>query len=163
MVAPAVELQAVIDKIAHGSFVPDGPRSAFFRETSQPCPTFGPAVKEEVSHPDDGMRSKPVVPEIVISNVSPSEDDDSDVAVSDEEEFPPDAVPKVKRFRARIPSSEVWFVHKKSKILHKKDVELSEFWGRTYLMCGKMQSDSFEPYTESNALNTLCKVCVRRS
>ena len=159
-VAPAAELQRVVDDICKGSFSPDGPRSSFFMQTPVPAGAAD-EVKAEVDTVEEAALHGPSV-EIVISDDSSSDDGDDEIQ-SSEEEIPSDVVPKVKRFRAKIPARETWYSHRKSKILHKKDEEASNFWGRTYLCCGKILSDAYELCTESSAMNTLCKVCVRRS
>lgn len=163
MVAPAAELQKVVDEISKRAFVPDGPRSAFFREVPVVAGSDIADVKSEQA--DDACRAEPGTSEVVeieVTNDSSSNDGDMEFPSSDDEPLAP-IVPKVKRFRAKIPSGETWYAHKKSKILRQKDDEVSSFWGRTYLKCGKHLSDAYEPCTESNAMNSLCKVCLRKS
>ena len=77
--------------------------------------------------------------------------DDSDVAE------PP---PKVKRFRARIPAGQQWYVHTKSHLVHRYDGD--DHNGLRFLVCGKRLTDAFTLCTEASAWNVLCKSCNRR-
>ena len=77
--------------------------------------------------------------------------DDSDVAE------PP---PKVKRFRARIPEGQQWYVHTKSHLVHRFDGD--DHTGLRFLVCGKRLTEAFTLCTEASAWNVLCKSCNRR-
>ena len=163
MVAPAVELQTVIDDISKGAFSPDGPRSSFFAAKGSMPVQESPTVKVEhdgLAPLETGLTSEVI--DVHDSGESSSEDDSEGVS-SSEEEMPPGNVHRVKRYRAKIDHEEMWFSHKKSKILHKKDYDTSLFWDRDYLFCGKMVTDMYERCTEVNGMNTLCRVCLRRS
>lgn len=104
----------MVDAISRGSFVPDGPRSSFFRQA--PIALDEAASRDVKAEPSGdeqhgpGQDCDPV--EIVVTDDSSSDDGDDDVASTDEE-MPARVVPKVKRFRARIPPSESWFSHRK--------------------------------------------------
>lgn len=77
--------------------------------------------------------------------------DDSDVA---------DPPLKVKRFRARIPEGQKWYVHSKSHLVHRFDGDDAN--GLRVLVCGKRLTDAFTLCTEASAWNVLCKSCNRR-
>ena len=163
MVAPAVELQKLIDEVAQGLFNPDGPRSSFFVTSSAPEAHVDQAVKVEPGEAD--LNAVEHVDEIidVYDSGESSSDGGSAGQLSSDEEVPPDNIHRVKRYRAKIPQNEEWFSHKKSKILHKKDEDTTKFWDRGYLLCGKLLTDMYERCNESSAMNTLCRVCSRRS
>ena len=67
---------------------------------------------------------------------------------------------RVKRFRARIPADEKWFVHCKSHLVHRFDG--NQHNDVKFLVCGKRLTDSYQLCTEATAWNTLCRSCNRR-
>jgi hypothetical protein len=182
--APVAELQKMIDAIYDGSFSPDGERSTFFRphapepakSTTAPVKLEGMdddgfiLVSESECAPldapgtmDDGdVQSTPAGCEPhnadVDGNSSDSDSSSNDASSSDSSDV---AVvqPRVKRFRAKIPADESWFVHAKSCLVHRfnggvhNDVK--------FLVCGKRWTTSYVPCSEATAWNALCKSCNR--
>ena len=67
---------------------------------------------------------------------------------------------RVKRFRARIPKEESWYVHSKSHLIHRFDGTLHNTM--RFLVCGKLLTDAYALCTEATAWNTLCRSCNRR-
>ena len=88
-----------------------------------------------------------------------SSSDSSGAPTSDESEIDEPAA-KVKRFRARIPEGQAWFVHSKSHLVHRLDGDDLE--GIRFTVCGKRLTDMYEPCTEATAWNILCKSCNRK-
>ena len=68
--------------------------------------------------------------------------------------------PRVKRFRAKIPEEQAWFVHSKSTLVHRFDGDTHN--SVKYLVCGKRLTAAYEPCVEATAWNVLCKSCNRR-
>jgi len=67
---------------------------------------------------------------------------------------------RVKRFRAKIPEGQCWFVHSKSHLVHRHDGD--EVDGMKFTVCGKRLSSNYVPCTEATAWNVLCKSCNRK-
>ena len=67
---------------------------------------------------------------------------------------------RVKRFRAKIPSNEKWYVHSKSHLIHRFESDAQS--DVPLLVCGKRLTGSYVACTEATAWNTLCKSCNRR-
>ena len=67
---------------------------------------------------------------------------------------------RVKRFRARIPKEESWYVHSKSHLIHRFDGTRHNTM--RFLVCGKLLTDAYALCTEATAWNTLCRSCNRR-
>lgn len=67
---------------------------------------------------------------------------------------------RVKRFRARIPKEESWYVHSKSHLIHRFDGTRHN--SVRFLVCGKILTDAYALCTEATAWNTLCRSCNRR-
>lgn len=67
---------------------------------------------------------------------------------------------RVKRFRARIPKEESWYVHSKSHLIHRFDGTRHN--AMRFLVCGKLLTDAYALCTEATAWNTLCRSCNRR-
>ena len=183
MVSPVVELQHVIDAIANKEFSPDEQRSRFFGQATGSAPQDNPAnldagqcvdvesVKSlATSAGDDGAHvvnlddsnETPAEP-----NVTPMEEVGTDDSSSDEEkqlsssesDMPDLPPPRVKRFRARIPVDEKWYVHSKSRLVHRFE---GGHEGPQILVCGKRLTKAYEPCTEATAWNVLCRSCNRR-
>ena len=93
------------------------------------------------------------------SDDSDSSTDSSGCLSSDDSDLvePP---PKVKRFRARIPEGQRWYVHSKSHLVHRFDGD--DHNGLRFLVCGKRLTEAFTLCTEASAWNVLCKSCNRR-
>eukprot|EP00435_Cladocopium_sp_Y103_P013107 s3507_g3.t1 len=68
--------------------------------------------------------------------------------------------PKVKRFRAKIPQEERWYVHSKSHLIHR--FSGNEHNEVRFLDCGKTLTDSYKLCTEATAWNVLCKTCNKK-
>jgi hypothetical protein len=187
--APVAELQKVIDSVADGTFSPDAERSMFFKEREcDPVEGAQQCVKQEIVV-EDGFIVIPDSPIECFGTAIPVEaegevfgdhgglqqasdggaldvaesDSDSSSSSSASSSDDPEtsvAQPRVKRFRARIPGREEWFVHSKSHLVHRfngdchNDVRL--------LVCGKRLTDSYARCTEATAWNTLCKSCNRK-
>ena len=186
LVGPVAELQRVIDVIANGEFFPDLQRSCFFRTTAHSQDVGLPLsensglgagessdkclVKTEAQHnvaaPDavsiasspDGNAMEPEK-DVEDAGSSDSSTDDSEQMSSDDSDTaePP---PKVKRFRARIPTDEKWYVHSRSHLIHRYDGDCHN--DIRFLVCGKRLNDSYKLCTEASAWNVLCKSCNRR-
>ena len=77
---------------------------------------------------------------------------------SDSEDLEP--TPRVKRFRAKIPEEQAWFVHSKSTLVHRFDGDTHN--DVKYLVCGKRLTSAYVACTEATAWNVLCKTCNRR-
>ena len=163
MVAPAVELQKLIDEISMGVFCPDAPRSNFFAAPQTDAVHDAPAVKTECDGAGHALGEPTMEVIDVYDSGESSSDEDGCCQPSSDEEEPHDCKHRVKRYRPKISQNETWYAHRKSKILHKKDDQTSLFWDREYLMCGKLVTDMYEKCSESGSLNTLCRVCLRRS
>ena len=88
-----------------------------------------------------------------------SSSSDSGASTSEETDVqePPS---RVKRFRARIPTHEKWYVHSKSHLVHRFDGDAQN--DARFLVCGKRLTGSYVPCTEATAWNVLCKSCNRR-
>ena len=187
MVGPVAELQRVIDAIANDEFFPDLQRSCFFRAAEQTqdvgaalggisefpagekfgdCfsvksetqrDVVGPDVVSVASSPDGAA----VEPEknVYDAESSDSTSNDSEQLSSDDSDTaePPS---RVKRFRARIPPEEKWYVHSRSHLVHRYDGDCHN--EIRFLVCGKRLNDSYKMCTEASAWNVLCKSCNRR-
>ena len=182
--APVAELQKVIDCVADGTFSPDAERSMFFRERiGIPSEEPHQCVKQEVVVEDDFI----VIPDSpdafttdAVGNtcestgnqeqmddscagealVSDSDSSSSSSAASSDDPETAAAQPRVKRFRARIPDREEWFVHSKSHLVHRFNGDSHN--DVKFLVCGKRLTDSYSRCTEATAWNTLCKSCNRK-
>ena len=163
MVAPAVELQKLIDEISEGTFSPDAPRSSFFATPSAEAAKMVHSVKTELDQAGNGLSESVLEVIDVYDSGESSSDEEGCCQPSSDEDIPPDCKHRVKRYRPRISQTETWFAHRKSGILHKKDDETSLYWDREYLMCGKLVTDMYEKCSEAGSLNTLCRLCLRRS
>ena len=80
------------------------------------------------------------------SDSQSSKDSDNDVPA-----------PRVKRFRPRIPAEEEWFVHARSHLVHRLDVDDQTGSDMRFLACGKRLTAAYRKCTEADAWNTLCK------
>ena len=132
--------------------IPDSPIECF--GTATPVEAEGEVVGDHgelQQAPDGGALDVAESDSDSSSSSSASSSDDPETSV---------AQPRVKRFRARIPEREEWFVHSKSHLVHRfngdchNDVRL--------LVCGKRLTDSYARCTEATAWNTLCKSCNRK-
>ena len=94
----------------------------------------------------------------VDGNSSDSDSSSSDASSSDSSDV---AVvqPRVKRFRAKIPADENWFVHAKSILVHRFNGDVHN--DVKFLVCGKRLTTSYVPCSEATAWNALCKSCNR--
>ena len=179
--APVAELQKMIDAIHTGTFSPDGERSTFFKpQTHEPHHENLVAVKEETVADDgfifisDSECNEPIDEGERLTHVdaptatdgdalfnggSDSDSSSSEASSSDGS----DAVvmqPRVKRFRAKIPDHESWYVHAKSTLVHRFNGD--EHNDVKFLVCGKRLTAAYSPCTEATAWNTLCKSCNRK-
>ena len=187
LVGPVAELQRVIDAIANDEFFPDLQRSCFFRaaacsqdvgaalgensgftagEKFGECFSVKSETRRDVAGPDAiSVASSPddaaVEPEKSADDAgsSDSTSNDSEQLSSDDSDTaePP---PKVKRFRARIPTDEKWYVHSRSHLIHRYDGDCHN--EIRFLVRGKRLNDSYKICTEASAWNVLCKSCNRR-
>ena len=94
--------------------------------------------------------------EVGTDNSSSDEEKQLSSSESDMPDLPP---PRVKRFRARIPVDEKWYVHSKSRLVHRFE---GGHEGPQILVCGKRLTKAYEPCTEATAWNVLCRSCNRR-
>ena len=81
-------------------------------------------------------------------------------ALSSDHSVVADPPARVKRFRARIPADERWYVHSKSHLIHRFDGTCHN--AMRFLVCGKLLTDAYALCTEATAWNTLCRSCNRR-
>ena len=167
-IGPTRELQSVLQDIVLGRFMPDAPRSAYFATFPPEIPLgrqhaelADQSAKQEVSSNADDL--SPGVAEVLeVSSSGESDDSSSGASSSSDSERAPDPPLKVRRFRPKIPKEEVWYEHRKSRILHRLDVENSEFFNRNYLSCGKQVTESYVRASEGSAWNVTCKMCAKR-
>lgn len=89
---------------------------------------------------------------------SSSSDSGDDLSSSESVELETNA--RVKRFRAKIPAGQCWFVHSKSHLVHRHDGD--EVDGMKFTVCGKRLTSNYGPCTEATAWNVLCKSCNRK-
>jgi hypothetical protein len=182
MVSPVVELQRVIDDIASGNFSPDEQRSRFFGAVSSDAVQERPgnavgggcidvdSVKSQgyslagTEVPPEGTQAdevdKPVAETSFECESDDSSSDDEGQISSEDSDVPDLPPPRVKRFRAKIPVEEKWYVHAKSRLVHRYESDSHD--GINILVCGKRLTQAYEPCTEATAWNVLCKSCNRR-
>ena len=183
--APVAELQTVIDAIAEGSFSPDSQRSEFFRKQStalerseddadpalgedlEPCQTEPESnVSELLECSGGGIEAGDDLPvqenqearEAASDDSSSSSDSEGEASSAESDE--PEPAARVKRFRARIPEGQKWFVHSKSHLVHRHDGDVHN--GMLFTVCGRRLNAAYFPCTEATAWNVLCKSCNRR-
>ena len=140
-VAPTRELQSVIVEIAEGRFLPDAPGRDFF-------PTFPPAPpvnRHVMSQGESGpveieCKQEECPCEIVEEEIIVSSDESDSSSSSDAESSASSAIEepptKVRRFRPKVPADELWYVHRKSHILHRHE-QGDEGWNVIYKMCAR--------------------------
>ena len=189
MVGPVMEMQSMLDSIANGEFMPDQPRSGYFKRGPQSghfgadlaqhvdvqavdvdaadvlsvksCQTVQTFPGENDSERDMNGPGPEVAPEPEGADSCGSSESSSDSGcMSSDDSDMVEPPPRVKRFRARIPSEEKWYVHAKSHLVHR-------FNGDThgdirFLVCGKRLNDAYSLCTEASAWNVLCKSCNKR-
>ena len=85
---------------------------------------------------------------------------DSSVGSSSSDSEAVEPTSRVKRFRAKIPEEQAWFVHCKSTLVHRFDGDTHN--GMKYLVCGKRLTSAYVECSEATAWNVLCKSCNRR-
>ena len=90
---------------------------------------------------------------------SDSSSSGSDALSSDHSDVA-DPPARVKRFRARIPEEESWYVHSKSHLIHRFNGTRHNT--TRFLVCGKILTDAYALCTEATAWNTLCRSCNKR-
>ena len=182
--SPVAELQTVIDAIHDQRFMPDNPRSEFFRRTlldtvdNENLPEVHGCDSDQVVKVEssDEETSEPVAevenmtiaggfeePHVDVSDTSstdPSSDSDEGLSSDDSDVVEPP--PKVKRYRARVPADERWYVHSKSHLIHRFEATEQPTCSASFLVCGKRLTDAYTLCTEASAWNVLCKSCNRR-
>ena len=89
-----------------------------------------------------------------------SSSSDSDDALSSAESVEHEFTPRVKRFRAKIPENQLWFVHSKSHLVRRHDGDVHD--GIMFTVCGRRITGTYSPCTEATAWNILCKSCNRK-
>ena len=114
-------------------------------------PSTPVAGDHDVATDDNGKAAA----EEVLSSSSESSGD-----LSSAESIEPEPAARVKRFRARIPEGQCWFVHSKSHLVHRHDGD--EVNGIKFTVCGKRLTKNYAPCTEATAWNVLCKSCNRK-
>ena len=85
---------------------------------------------------------------------------DSSVGSSSSDSEAVEPTSRVKRFRAKIPEEQAWFVHRKSTLVHRFDGDTHN--DMKYLVCGKRLTSAYVECSEATAWNVLCKSCNRR-
>lgn len=114
----------------------------------------------DLPHHEAGVSSPVSEPKDGTPDDSPSSSDSSGALSSAESVEPEPASSRVKRFRARIPESQLWFVHSKSHLVHRHDGDVHD--GVLFTVCGRRLSSAYAPCTEATAWNVLCKSCNRK-
>eukprot|EP00435_Cladocopium_sp_Y103_P035961 s405_g9.t1 len=123
-----------------------------------------PRVSEELaspalSHPgtDDAFADQKDA--VMYNSDSDSSSSNGDEMSSDDSDMvePP---ARVKRFRAKIPKEEKWYVHSKSHLVHRFEGNMHN--DVSFLVCGKVLSSAYILCTEATAWNVLCRSCNRR-
>ena len=163
-VAPTRELQSVIIEISEGRFMPDAPGRDFFpafppappaASLREDCDDHAEVVCKQEDHPEPTIGE-----EIVISSdeSDSSSESEAESSASSALEEPPT---KVRRFRPKVPADELWYVHRKSHILHRHE-QGDEGWSVRFLSCGKRLTDAYSRSTESSAWNVICKMCAKK-
>ena len=99
-------------------------------------------------------------PSLIGSDDDSSESSDDSGCMSSDDSATADPPARVKRFRARIPVEEKWYVHSKSRLVHRYDGECHN--DIRFLVCGKRLNDAYTLCIEASAWNVLCKSCNRR-
>lgn len=163
MVAPVRQLQAVIDQVHAGRFVPDAPRRDFFNEqtiesTHRQVPTVSEKVPLGVTCKKEHADEQAVDEVVESSQASDASESEVESLNSSMDELPPT---RVKRFRPKVPQMEEWFVHQKSHILHKLDT-VDPYFDRKYFLCGKRLTDAYCRSTDVSTWNVMCKICNKR-
>ena len=102
----------------------------------------------------------PGAPETCHSEGEQSSSTDSSGALTSDESDADEPVVRVKRFRAKIPDGQAWFVHSKSHLVHRFDG--NEVEGIKFTVCGRRLTGTYGPCTEATAWNILCKSCNRK-
>ena len=121
--------------------------------------SWGGSVDENASQTQADVADAPDMSSPVPVDDTDSSSSGSDAASSEESDVvePPS---RVKRFRARIPVHEKWYVHAKSHLVHRYEGDAHN--DAKFLVCGKLLTGSYSVCTEATAWNTLCKSCNRR-
>ena len=140
-------------------------------ETNQPCNVSGEARKDL----DDGENPAPehvdsggAVPSNGTGDEVDAVDDDSSDSssrssyMSSDDSEAADPPARVKRFRARIPKDERWYVHNRSHLIHRYEEDGLGVGATRFLVCGKRLTEAYVLCTEATAWNTLCKSCCKR-
>lgn len=175
-IAPALELQAMIDDVCSGKFIPDGPRSHMFNHgapnallpegCSEAVAVETPAndqVKDEVPDCVDLTAVDDALPTDPCDVSDSSSSDSSGDGPSSDSVCLPEPAQKAKRFRAKIPANEKRYVHKRSHIVHRLDENQIDDEPMLFLKCGKRLNASYGMRTDADAWNTLCKMCHKRN
>ena len=121
------------------------------KDAASGCDDWG-TISVEASPAEEAKRME------VESSDESSSDGSGCLSSDDSDTVEPPA--RVKRFRAKIPKEEKWYVHQRSHLVHRFD---SDSHGDTrFLVCGKRLNESYSLCTEASAWNVLCKSCNRR-
>ena len=145
-VAPTRELQSVIVEISEGRFMPDAPGHDFF-PAFPPAPPVAPPVDArddpnlaEVACKQEDQPGPAIEGEVIVSSdeSDSSSSSEAESSASSALEEPPT---KVRRFRPKVPADELWYVHRKSHILHRHE-RGDEGWSVRFLSCGKRLTDA---------------------
>ena len=110
--------------------------------------------------PPCGANVEVAGPAGVVDTDSSDSSSSSSVGSSSSDSENNEPTPRVKRFRAKIPEEQVWFVHSKSTLVHRFDGDTHN--SVKYLVCGKRLTSAYEPCAEATAWNVLCKTCNKR-
>ena len=166
VVAPAVELQSILDRIHEGSFAPDNPRSLFFpsatdSEKGDVMASSSGRVAEVVEVKDECQNADA---QVIVDSSEHSCDESVSSDNCGSEDSAVECAPqtRVKRFRARIPEGDKWFNHTKSHILHCLDASANEYAGISVMLCGKRLTDMYQPCDKASEMNVLCKMCLKK-
>jgi hypothetical protein len=119
-----------------------------------------PGVDDHALQAGNGVPEHASEPEQADASNSSSSSSDSDDALSSAESDQPEPAARVKRFRAKIPENQLWFVHSKSHLVHRHDGNVQD--GTMFTVCGRRLTGVYKPCTEATAWNVLCKSCNRK-
>jgi hypothetical protein len=119
-----------------------------------------PGVDDHALQAGNGVPEHASEPEQADASNSSSSSSDSDDALSSAESDQPEPAARVKRFRAKIPENQLWFVHSKSHLVHRHDGNVQD--GTMFTVCGRRLTGVYKPCTEATAWNVLCKSCDRK-
>ena len=152
-IGPTRRLQEIIMDISRGVFCPDAFRSGYFPE----CPVVQETVPETVDliKTEDSLQIDGV---IECSDTSSSSESSSSSETEPEE--PPSKQRKMNQNAAK--DSRMWYIHKKSCILHLYDRSISTCVPLDNFACGRPITGSYQVASLPDMEHVKCTLCRRR-